>query len=88
MAAGELIKGRFQKDKKRARNSQKRWYHGLSGPFPGEFEPPIFRLGGDCSILLSYGDMVIFFIISERDSLMIFEGTFGLRTTCLSEKNK
>ena len=45
-------------------------------------------LGGDCSILLSYGDMVIFFIISKRNSLMIFEGTFGLWTTCLSEKNK
>ena len=45
MAAGELIKGRFQKDKKRARNSQKRWYYGLSGPFPGGFEPPVFRLG-------------------------------------------
>ena len=45
MAAGELIKGRFQKDKKRARNSQKRWYHGLSGPFPGGFEPPACRLG-------------------------------------------
>ena len=60
MAARELIKGRFQKDKKRARNSQKRWYHGLSSPFPGGFEPPVFRLGGDCSILLSYGNKGIF----------------------------
>ena len=58
--------------KKRACNSQKRWYYRLWSPSLEGLEPSASGLGGSRSIQLSYRDWCIFKAIMPQKSVLYF----------------